>query len=328
MYNNVPCVGHCHPHVVDAISRQIATLNVHSRYLHEGVVDYAERLMATHHDAIESVIFACTGTEANEVALMMARAATGGRGIICSNLAYHGNSAEVKKLTRCTASEGDVRSIPFPETFRYDADGDAADYFLGRVEAVIAGFASDGIPFAGMLVCPLFANEGLPNVPAGFMARAIELVHAAGGLFICDEVQSGLCRAGRWWGYELMDITPDIVTMGKPIGAGVPLSAVAASRSLIESFRSKTRYFNTYASSPLQAAAGSAVLDVIENEGLRESRLRLSASGSAGVCTPSNSAAKRWVTCVERACSSVSSGSRTATARHRIARARYAWSTR
>ena len=270
MYNNVPCVGHCHPHVVEAVSRQVATLNVHSRYLHDGVVDYAERLTGLHHGAIESAIFACTGTEANEVALMMARAATGGRGIICTDHAYHGNSVEVSRLTRCTDSEGEVRSIPFPETFRYNRDADAGEHFLARLEAVIAGFARDGIPFAGMLVCPLFANEGLPNVPDGFMARAIELVHAAGGLFICDEVQSGLGRPGRWWGYEFMDFEPDIVTMGKPIGAGIPLSAVAASRSLVETFRDKTHYFNTFASSPLQAAAGSAVLDVIENEGLLE----------------------------------------------------------
>ena len=100
MYNNVASVGHCHPHVVEAISRQVATLNVHSRYLHEGIVEYAERLMGRHHDGIECAILTCSGTEANEVALLMARQATNGRGIICTNAAYHGNSAAVRALTR------------------------------------------------------------------------------------------------------------------------------------------------------------------------------------------------------------------------------------
>ena len=122
-----------------------------------------------------------------------------------------------------------------------------------------------------MLICPIFANEGLPNVPDGYLPRAIEMVHDAGGLLICDEVQSGLCRTGKWWGYQDMGVQPDIVTMGKPIGAGVPLAAVAASQELVEQFRSETRYFNTFASSPLQAAAGNAVLDVIENEDIQES---------------------------------------------------------
>ncbi len=270
MYNNVPSVGHCHPHVVEAVSRQVATLNVHSRYLHEGVVRYAERLTAIHHDSIESVVFSCTGTEANEVALLMARAATGGRGIICTNEAYHGNSTEVRKLTHRTSTTGDIRTIPFPETYRYTGDQDPTEFYLDRVKDVISAFRRDGVPFAGMLVCPILANEGLPNIPAGFMKRAAEVVRDAGGLFICDEVQAGLGRTGRWWGYEFMDVVPDIVTMGKPLGAGIALAATAARRELVETFRKEYRYFNTFASSPLQAAAGNAVLDVIENERLLE----------------------------------------------------------
>ena len=121
-----------------------------------------------------------------------------------------------------------------------------------------------------MLVCPILANEGLPNIPAAFMPAAVDLVHEAGGLFIADEVQSGLCRTGLWWGYELMDFVPDIVTMGKPLGGGIPLAATAASKELIEMFRQDTRYFNTCASSPVQAAAGSSVLDIIEQENLCE----------------------------------------------------------
>ena len=270
MYNNVPCVGHCHPHVVEAITRQVSTLNVHSRYLHEGVVEYAARLTAKHHGAMDNAIFTCTGTEANEVAIIMARIATGGRGIICSDEAYHGNSDLVSKLTRCRESTGEVRSVPFPDTYRYDGDAPAGEYFLAKLDEVIEGFKRDGIGLAGMLICPLFANEGLPNVPVGYMKQAMEKVHAAGGLMISDEVQSGLCRAGSWWGYEIAGIEPDIATLGKPIGAGVPVAGVVASRKLVEAFRRKTRYFNTFASSPLQAAAGNAVLDVLEQENINE----------------------------------------------------------
>ncbi len=268
MYNNVPCVGHCHPHVVEAISEQVATLNVHSRYLHEGILDYAERLADHHHDGIESVVFTCTGTEANEVALMMARLATGGRGIVCTNAAYHGNSAAVRQLTRPKDNAGEVRSIPFPETYRCQAQ-DPLNWHLDRLREVIESFKRDGIPFAGTLLCPILANEGLPDIPPGFMAQAAELTRATGGVFIADEVQAGLGRTGLWWGYETQGVQPDIAVMGKPLGAGVPVAATAASRELVETFRRGSGYFNTFAASPLQAAAGNAVLDVIENEHLR-----------------------------------------------------------
>ncbi|TNF86116.1 MAG: aspartate aminotransferase family protein [Gammaproteobacteria bacterium] len=269
MYNNVPSVGHCHPHVVEAVSRQLGTLNVHNRYLHEAILEYGERLVATHHDGIENVVFSCTGTEANEVALMMARAATGGQGIICTDAAYHGNTTEVRKLNHCSSQTGDIRSVPFPDLFRFesqDLGDDALTYYLGTVEETIAGFQKDGIPFAGLLFCPIFANEGLPTIPDGYLPEVARLVHEAGGVFICDEVQAGLCRTGNWWGYEIQGVEPDIVSMGKPLGAGMPLAATAGRRDLVENFRRKTRYFNTFASSPAQAAAGNAVLDVIESE--------------------------------------------------------------
>ncbi len=269
MYNNVPCVGHCHPHVVEAVSRQVATLNVHSRYLHESIVEYGERLTGLHGHGIDSVVFSCTGTEANEIALTTARIATGGRGIVCTDAAYHGNSVAVRQLARPQDPHGEVRSIPFPQMLRCPAN-DPLAYYLDRLRETIAGFEADGIPFAGMLLCPLLANEGLPDIPPRFMPEAARLVRQAGGVMVADEVQSGLCRAGRWWGYEVSGFMPDIVSMGKPLGAGVPLAATAASREHIEAFRKGTRYFNTFASSPLQAAAGNAVLDVIEGEGLRE----------------------------------------------------------
>jgi 4-aminobutyrate aminotransferase-like enzyme len=276
MYNNVPCVGHADPTVVEAMARQQGTLNVHSRYLHESIVAFAERLAALHGPQIESVIFSCSGTEANEVALRIARMATGKTGIVCTNATYHGNSEAVAKLNRIgdvRNAAGDVRAIPFPEMLRPLVPGISEDElteaYLDRLRGAIRGLEADGTGFAGLIVCSIFANEGLPDVPRGFMPRAAEIVRGAGGVLIADEVQAGYGRTGRWWGYEVTDFVPDIVVTGKPMGNGLPLAATAASRRLIEAFRAATRYFNTFASSPLQAAVGMAVLDVIERDGLR-----------------------------------------------------------
>ena len=289
MYNNVPCVGHAHPRVVEAMSTQQATLNVHSRYLHESVLELAERLAALHGDALESVVLTCTGTEANEVALRMARAATERRGIVCSDAAYHGNSEAVGKLTRVRQQNleagAEVRAFPFPETYRPLSDcaeDELANRYLEQLQAAIDDLNKDGVGFAGLLVCPIFANEGLPNVPTGFMSRAAEVVRAAGGVVISDEVQAGYCRTGRWWGYEVTEFEPDIVVTGKPMGAGLPLAATTASRELIEAFR-KTGYFNTFASSPLQGVVGNTVIDIIEEEGLRENVASVGARLRAGL---------------------------------------------
>lgn len=265
MYNNVPCVGHAHPAIVEAMARQQATLNTHNRYLHEGIISFAERLIGLHGPAIESVVFTCSGTEAIEVALRTARFATGRRGIVGTNATYHGNSELVGALTRTgdgQPSDPDLRTFAFPQTYRTPTD--AASY-LASLDEAIAGLPGG---LAALIVCPIFANEGLPDVPAGFMKAAAERVRQAGGLIIADEVQAGYGRTGGWWGYDLAGLTPDIVVSGKPMGAGLPLAATAASRSLVEGFRTATRYFNTFASSPLQAAVGMAVLDVIEAEGL------------------------------------------------------------
>jgi 4-aminobutyrate aminotransferase-like enzyme len=276
MYNNVPCVGHAHPRIVEAMAAQQATLNVHSRYLHEGILELAERITGLHGERMESVVFSCTGTEANEVALRMARAATGRRGIVCSDAAYHGTSEAVGKLThvhRRTPERGtEVRAFPFPQTYRPLADGpldQLRDRYLDRLQAAIDDLTNDGVGFAGLLVCPIFANEGLPTVPDGFMPRAAEIARAAGGVVIADEVQAGYCRTGRWWGYEVAGFEPDIVVTGKPMGAGLPLAGTTASRDLVETFRG-TGYFNTFASSPLQGAVGKAVIDIIEQEDLRQ----------------------------------------------------------
>jgi 4-aminobutyrate aminotransferase-like enzyme len=277
MYNNVPCVGHGNTHVVEAMARQQAVLNVHSRYLHAGIVEFAERLAALHCPSIECTVFSCSGTEATEVALRMARIATRRRGIVCSDAAYHGNSDLVGQLTsvgRSRPASDAVHSFPFPEMYRPLGEGMSesalCDAYLERLHDAIQRCETAGVGFAGLIVCSIFANEGLPRVPEGFMGRAAELVHAAGGLVIADEVQAGYCRTGCWWGYEATNFTPDIVVTGKPMGNGLPLAATAANKVLVDGFRAETHYFNTFASSPLQAAVGMAVLDVIEKDRLRE----------------------------------------------------------
>ncbi len=272
LYNNVPCVGHANPRVVAAVAEQFGRLNVHSRYLHEGILDFAERLLALHHEGLEQVVFACSGTEASEIALMMARHGSGGSGIICTDATYHGNSAEVEKMSAQPVTDPYFRSIPFPQIYRPLREdlSEAAlcQVYLDKLQVAIDDFAVHEIPFAGLFACSIFANEGLPDIPGDFMARATEMVHSAGGLVIADEVQAGYCRSGSWWGYQATGFTPDIVTMGKPMGNGMPVAAVAASGNLVSRFRDNTRYFNTFASSPVQAAAGLAVLGEIEDRDL------------------------------------------------------------
>ena len=276
-YNNVPHVGHCHPHVVDALERQARTLNVHTRYLHETILEYGERLTAKFDKSLSMVIFVCTGSEANDIALRMARQCSGGMGIICTNMTYHGNTTAVDELATLfrggEAIGPNVRAVPFPDSYRplKGLSGEAlADAYADQVKAAIEAFRRDGIKLAGMLVCPIFANEGLPHVPPGFLAKAVKHVRDAGGLFIADEVQAGFGRTGRMWGHETTGVVPDIVTLGKPMGNGHPLAAVVARADLVNEFRDQVMYFNTFGGNPVSCAVGNAVLDVMEKEKLMD----------------------------------------------------------
>ncbi|MCO5397615.1 aspartate aminotransferase family protein [Ralstonia soli] len=274
-YNNVPVVGHCNPRVVEALTRQAGLLNVHTRYLHENLLDYTERLTATFSAPLDMAILTCTGSEANDVALRMVRELTGKRGIICSNSTYHGNTTAVDELStmfRGGKSESpNVRAIPFPETYRplNGLTGEAlADAYVNEVQAAIRAFEESGTGFAGMLVCPIFANEGLPDVPAGVMPRIARIVREAGGMLIFDEVQAGFGRTGYMWGHQMIGVEPDIVTMGKPMGNGHPIAGLVSSADIINAFRSRVMYFNTFGGNPVSCAVGLAVLDVIQEERL------------------------------------------------------------
>lgn len=282
-YNNVPHVGHCHPRVVAALAQQAGLLNTHTRYLHENVVAYAERLTAKFESDLSMAMFTCTGSEANELALRIVRDLTGGMGVIGTAHAYHGNTAAVIELgsvfTPPDKRGPNVRTVPVMDPYRDRAgrsDAELAAAYAGDVRRAIESFTAAGIKFAGLLFCTSFSSEGLPTVPAGFMEQALAHVHAAGGYFIADEVQSGFGRMGsHMWGYQKLGVVPDIVTLGKPMGNGHPLAGVIARRELIERFTDRNMYFNTFAGNPVSAAVGMAVLDVIEDECLMDNALRV-----------------------------------------------------
>lgn len=267
VYNNVASTGHCHPHVVAAMARQAATLNTHTRYLNQTVVDYAERLTALFPEPLSQVMFTCTGSEANDLALRVARAHTGATGVIVTATAYHGVTAAVAEASP-SLGEGvplgvNARAVPPPD----ESDGGAR--FCAGVEAAIADLAAHGQRPAALLVDTIFSSDGVVADPPGFLKAAVEVVRRAGGLFIADEVQAGFGRTGEaMWGFQRHGVVPDIVTMGKPMGAGHPMAAVVLRPDVIATFGARVRYFNTFGGNPVSCAVGMAVLDVIEDEGL------------------------------------------------------------
>jgi len=281
MYNNVPHVGHCHPHVVAAAYEQMRVLNTHTRYLHENVLAYAERLLARMPAELDVAMFSCTGTEANELALRIARSCTGGSGLIVAENAYHGNShaiAEISTEDNTPEDRSDyIVTVPPPDTYRGQyRDADAAERYAAHIHAAIDTLDQRGIVLAALIVDTIFSSSGVVAPPPGYLKMAAGIVQAAGGLFVADEVQPGFGRTGRsFWGFEPDDVLPDIVTMGKPMGNGHPLAATIARRSLVEKFAARTGYFNTFGGNPVSAAAGMAVLDVIEGENLQDRALEV-----------------------------------------------------
>ena len=275
-YNNVPHVGHCHPHVIDAICKQASMLNTHTRYLHEGILNYVERLTATFDENITSAIMVCTGSEANDVALRMAQAVTGKTGIIATNHTYHGNTAAVSQLSTTKPPiggfGGHIRHVTAPDSYR-PTGGDAvahAKAFALEVELACQSLIASGHGVSGMIICASFVNEGFPDLHTGFLDGAIAAVRKAGGIIIADEVQPGFGRIGsHFWGHQKASFSPDIVTMGKSMGNGHPVAAVATSLEIMGAFRNAFGYFNTFGGNPVSCAAANAVMDVIETENLQ-----------------------------------------------------------
>lgn len=272
-YNNVPHVGHCNPRVVDAICRQASILNTHTRYLHDGILDYIEKLTGTMAPSLDTAILTCTGSEANDIALRMAEAITGKRGIIATDATYHGNTSLVSQLSKSNIPtvgfglDQYFRFVDAPDSYR-NPDSDGVK-FAASVAHQIAALEEDGVGFATLVVCPYFLNEGFPDHPDGWLKPTADIVRNAGGLLICDEVQSGFGRTGtHLWAHEKMGVVPDVVTLGKPMANGHPVGGVVTNRDKVAAFRSGYRYFNTFGGNPVSCAAAMAVLEEIEKEDL------------------------------------------------------------
>jgi 4-aminobutyrate aminotransferase-like enzyme len=275
MYNNVPHVGHCHPHVVEAITRQLATLNTHTRYLHENVIELAERLTGKMPLELDNVMFSCTGSEANELALRIARAVTGGTGIIVTDFAYHGNTKAIYEISTEDIPRDEVPeyvvTVPSPDTYR---DQLSADDYANHAHDAVQELRKRGIQPAAFVIDTIISSGGVVTPPEGYLKNAAQIIKDAGGLFVADEVQPGFARTGEhFWGYEADDFVPDIVTVGKPMGNGHPLAATIARSDLVDQFAAHTKYFNTFGGNPVSCAAGLAVLDVIEQENLQYNAL-------------------------------------------------------
>lgn len=270
-YNNVMSVGHCHPRVVAAVAAQMADLAINSRYLHERVETYIERLKATMPGGLSNVVLCCSGSEANDLAMRAAMKATGRRGFIVTEAAYHGNTLAVTEISPSSWKRGGrpdhVRLVAAPTRAAYGDDPAAG--FATAVAAAAADLDASGFGLAALVCDSILSSDGVYAEPVGFLSAAAAAARAAGGLVVADEVQPGFGRTGAGlWGFARHGVTPDIVTMGKPMGDGYPMAGMATRPDILAAFCEDTGYFNTFGANPVAAAAGLAVLDAIETEGL------------------------------------------------------------
>lgn len=272
MYNNIPSIGHSNPVVTEAVTKQLQTLNTHTRYVHENILDYADDLLSTLPAEIDRIMFMCSGSEANDLAVRCAQLYSGGEGIIVTGEAYHGNTALISGLSpsigKDVAMSPSMRMIPSPDTFRLGTE-EIGSWMCMQVLQQIKSMNRHGIKFAGVLFDGIFSSDGvIPGTP-GFLKPVIDLVHAQGGVYIADEVQPGFCRTGDvFWGFARHGIVPDIVTMGKPMANGIPCSAMAIRSEVLDAFARSTPYFNTFAGNPVSMAAAQAVLDFLRENNM------------------------------------------------------------
>jgi 4-aminobutyrate aminotransferase-like enzyme len=271
-YNNVPHVGHSHPQVLLALAGQARRLTTNTRYLVDGVAEYADRLTDLMPDPLSVVWFVNSGSEANDLAYQIARVLTGNRGVITTANAYHGTTAATVNMS---PEEHDVveledwaAQVGGPDLL---ADPDAAHRLSSELDTARDRLMEKGELPAMAIFDTVFSSDGIFEMPSGFLRTARAWSHSAGALLVADEVQGGFGRVGTpFWGFASDSAVPDIVTLGKPMGNGYPLAAVVTTREIASEFSSRSHFFSTFAGSPVAAAAGNAVLDVIENEGLAE----------------------------------------------------------
>ncbi len=263
-YNNVPCIGHSDAEVADAVHAELLRANTHTRYADEAVVAYSEELLKHFPPRLNRVAFTCSGSEANDLALQLARHTTGARGIIVTEHAYHGTTTAVREVSPSLVGvEGladCVVAVPIPPQASPQRRADAfAQSVVEAMDVLVA--RADGV--AALLVDTAVTSDGI-YAPAAFIAEAAALVKQRGALVIADEVQAGFCRTGRWWGFEHAGIVPDLVTLGKPMANGLPVAGVVGSAELFEQFGREFRYFNTFAGTAAPIAAASVVLRRLE----------------------------------------------------------------
>lgn len=268
-YNNVVSLGHCHPDVVAAITRQVATLCTNTRYLHETILELADGLLSTVEGDLSHMMLTGSGSEANDLAYRIAQVRTGGTGVIITETAYHGITDAVSKFSP-TLGEGvslgaHVRTVPAPAAYR--SGPNVAGRFTRDVERAIADMKRHGIRPAMLIVDSIFTSDGILPEEPGFLKGAVEAIRRAGGIFVADEVQPGFGRTGsHMWGFQRHGIDPDIVTLGKPMGNGQPIAGLLTRHDVVEEFGKKSRYFNTFAGNAVSCAAAAAVLMVIRRD--------------------------------------------------------------
>ncbi|MFD1314676.1 aminotransferase class III-fold pyridoxal phosphate-dependent enzyme [Namhaeicola litoreus] len=282
--NNVAHVGHEHIEVVNAGRMQMALLNTNTRYLHKNINELAEILLSTFPPELNVVHFVNSGSEANELALRMAKTATNGKGFIASEVGYHGNTnacidiSSYKFDGKGGKGKPDyVEIFPLPDAFRGKFRGEnTGEFYAQEVEKCIQNLKNKNIPLAGMIIESIISCGGQIELPEGFLQKSFDLVRAQKGTCIIDEVQVGCGRVGKtFWGFQLHNVIPDIVTIGKPLGNGHPLAAVVCTAEIAEKFANGMEFFNTFGGNPVSCAIGSAVLKMIKNENLQENALKV-----------------------------------------------------
>ncbi|HEX6845147.1 MAG TPA: aminotransferase class III-fold pyridoxal phosphate-dependent enzyme, partial [Actinomycetota bacterium] len=264
MYNNVPCVGHAHPRVTEAVARQARRLNTNLRYLHETAIELAERLIATCPQGLDTVLFVNSGSEANDLAWRLATIATGNRGGLCTANAYHGITEAIAALSPemwPATPPTHVETWAPPDTFRgthLDTDG---------FGAAIERLAERGFAPAAAILDGVLTSDGFFDLEPAYAQELVQRTHEAGGLWIADEVQGGHGRTGdAMWSFQRYGIEPDFVTLGKPMGNGHPVAALITRREIAQAMADETVFFSTFGGNPVSAAAGLAVLDVLQDE--------------------------------------------------------------
>ncbi len=285
MVNNVSHLGHCHPKITQVACDQMQQLNTNSRYLHDNLAEYSLQLLKTFPKELSVVFMCCTGSEANELALRLARAQSGGDQIITVDGAYHGNTQTLIDISpyKHNAKGGQgapdyVQTIAMPDVYRgaIQQSENAGENYAKHIDAAIQAITDKNKQLSAFICESLLGCGGQMPLPADYLKNIYAKVRQAGGVCIADEVQVGFGRCGtHMWAFEQQDVIPDIVTLGKPIGNGHPMSAVITTQEIAESFNTGMEYFNTFSANPVSCAIGLAVLEVIKDEGLQANALKI-----------------------------------------------------